>query len=636
MKKNKRIITTAMGAAVLGGGITITAVAQSCSGDSGRNTQQDIATIVNSVNELSNYSPSSSLSRLSSEIINSLNSSLLPANSPPGSRFIIQSLDSIVALQDLVSVNQNGTGYTLTGVAFNGNGSVSSDLNNFYTVTGSLTLTVNIVAGSLSVTEATGLSATSGIDTILVFANVFNSYVAGQTIVNPISNSILASIQTSLPTDFVLSSIAFEVIGSDDVETQGNTYNVTINNVTILGTLGVEIVATSFGSLSFIVTEEQRTYSIGEVTLISPTSIEQSVIQGINELSNYNSNTSLVSTLAMQFLAALNNTLSGTVQAISFQSISSSDISISQSNTMINVSLALSGSTDFNEAPLVEGIVIISISINEENGQPEISEDGITGLSQSPLDINTIVGAVNQLNGYSYDDNSNQTVLSLEIIFELATIVNLSQTTVIGEINSGTFNEFTSSDIQEESPTSWRIEITANNNMQLVGRILAGRLITLSETTIILQINFNNGVYEVNIDPSNTSQLLATATQESILIGDINSSVLQMYNGSISSPITRRLEIAEAIISEFENLASPVSIAIASWTYPIINIFNVSVVGNDYSISLAGFTGSATSNSGNVSHVLTGNEGSASNSITLHFILDGGTTVLPVTGGLFI
>ena len=100
--------------------------------------------------------------------------------------------------------------------------------------------------------------------------------------------------------------------------------------------------------------------------------------------------------------------------------------------------------------------------------------------------------------------------------------------------------------------------------MQLVGRILAGRLITLSETTIILQINFNNGVYEVNIDPSNTSQLLATATQESILIGDINSSVLQMYNGSISSPITRRLEIAEAIISEFENLASPVSIAIAS------------------------------------------------------------------------
>ena len=100
--------------------------------------------------------------------------------------------------------------------------------------------------------------------------------------------------------------------------------------------------------------------------------------------------------------------------------------------------------------------------------------------------------------------------------------------------------------------------------MQLVGRILAGRLITLSETTIILQINFNNGVYEVNIDPSNTSQLLVTATRESILIGDINSSVLQMYNGSISSPITRRLEIAEAIISEFENLASPVSIAIAS------------------------------------------------------------------------
>ena len=454
MKKNKKTITTAMGAAVLGGGITVTAVAQSCSGDPGRNAQQDIATIVNSVNELSNYSPSSSLSRLSSEIINSLNSSLLPANSPPGSRFIIQSLDSIVALQDLVSVNQNGTGYTLTGVAFSGNGSVSSDLSNFYTVTGSLTLTVNIVAGSLSVVETTGLSATSGIDTILGFVNVFNSYVAGQTIVNPISNSMLASIQTSLSAGFVLSSIAFEVIGSDDVETQGNTYNVTINNVTILGTLGVEIVATSFGSLSFIVTEEQRTYSIGEVTLISPTSIEQSVIQGINELSNYNSNTSLVSTLAMQFLAALNNTLSGTVQAISFQSISSSDISISQSNTMINVSLALSGSTDFNEAPLVEGIVIISISINEENGQPEISEDGITGLSQSPLDINTIVGAVNQLNGYSYDDNSNQTVLSLEIIFELATIVNLSQTTVIGEINSGTFNEFTSSDIQEESPTS--------------------------------------------------------------------------------------------------------------------------------------------------------------------------------------
>ena len=97
MKKNKKIITAALGSAALAGGITVAAVAQACGGDNGRNEAQDITSIVNSINELSNYNPTSGdpsnvLSPLADGILNSFETILIPNSAPQSATLQLQNL----------------------------------------------------------------------------------------------------------------------------------------------------------------------------------------------------------------------------------------------------------------------------------------------------------------------------------------------------------------------------------------------------------------------------------------------------------------------------------------------------------------------------------------------------------------
>ena len=639
-KAKRTAISTTLGSAILGGGIIITSVAQGCGGDNpGRNTQQDIRTIVNSINELSNYTTGAgtpNLGGLAGQILNSLNSSLLPANAPTGSFFVVQDLGTIMANENLVLINPTTGNYTLAGLAINGTGVVSNDLNTFYTLLGTLNLSVNIVNGVLTVAETSGVTANNPISTIVQSVNNLSSYTTGSAVGNIISQSILQAWQTALGANFTVNSISFDTITANDVMGENNQYILNISNVIVLGTLNQDV-AISFGDMSFTIAEEARMYTAVDFNVVSPSSVNTSIIGPINELSNYDGTSVPSTTLGMEFLNAITNTLVGIVETIVFQDITTANISINPNNTEIQLSFPLTGTTSAAGSPDFQGIVTVSVLINEIDGSLEIPENGVSGVSQEATGVDAIVDAVARINNYQADDPSSQNLLSLQIITTIARTTSTGQDVVIATIDPLAFFTFNSSNVQTVSSTSWRIELNTNLSDREIATISNGAFLILEQEPLILLVTDNNGIYNVDIDSSNTGITSITTNRTSGFIDALNSAVVRNYNGDTTGAGDNGLIILVGIENGFIAAASPTNIVITNWTYPPIDFFDLTVTGNNYIFLISNFAGSATSSSGNTAHTLSGNAGPNDNAIRITItVAPGSVSVTNFSGAVFL
>ena len=253
MKKNKKIITAALGSAALAGGITVAAVAQTCGRDSGRNEAQDITNIVNSINELSNYNPTSGdpsnvLSPLAEGILNSFETILIPNSAPQSATFTIAELGGIRATNSFVTANSDNDGYTLQNLVITGTGTLSSNSGEIYTISGRLILEINVINNELTVGTASGIEALDEEAALITAVNIFSSYTRGTTITNTIATQILSEIVSTSPANFSLNSLSFTNITNTSISLIDGIYNISVANVVALGTLNGAEVATSFGT----------------------------------------------------------------------------------------------------------------------------------------------------------------------------------------------------------------------------------------------------------------------------------------------------------------------------------------------------------------------------------------------------
>ena len=642
MKKNKKIITTALGSAALAGGITVAAVAQACGGDSGRNEAQDITNIVNSINELSDYNPGSGdpsniLSSLANGILGSFETALVPNSAPQNATFAITELETIRATDSLVTANTNNNGYTLQNLVMIGSGVLSSNSNELYTISGTLTLAINVTNNILTAGEASGIEAVDEETAIIAAVNVLSSYTWGTTITNSIASQILSQTTGNLPVGSLLISLSFTNITSSSIVIQNNTYSITVVNVATLAVLSNGEVATSFGTWNIDITPSDGQFNV-VASLTDPTSAVQEIITGINELSSYTGTSTPLTSLGIEFLAALDNTLNGTpLQTSLFQSIDMSNILINDSNTAIEVSIPnFVGTTNSPTSPNVSGTAVVSITINGTNGDLEIGPGAVTGLTQTEIEIADIVNAANSLNSYTADDTSNQTPLSLLMVMQIGTITSVpSENFTFGNIFASVFNSVTSTDVQTVNATTWIVSISVNTSLTPVGITMNGREVVISDTTLLLQVESVGNEYMVSAAAQNNTEFTVAETNLSLLIDDLNSAPIRAYDGSTASPTERVNQTITSITNAFDVSASPVAIDIQNWSYDQITIFNVSNSGTTYTVVFPNIIGTANqvSNPTDPPYELTGTLGPNNNAVIISFIvLAGGTTVNQTMG----
>ncbi len=623
MKKNKTKITTLLGSSAVAGGIAIAAIAQTCGGTDQRNVQQDITSIVNSINQLSNYDvtmgQSPVLDSLANEMLSSLNTSLLPLNSPSGTTFTVETLGSIAATSTLVSQDTGGASYTLSNLPLMGTGVLSDNQDDFYTITGSLTLVINVVNGSLSAGTATQITANNVEETIVNGVNVLSTYTGETIISNIIAQAVLSSIEIALPTGFTLNSLVFSNITTSSITPGDNRYVVAISNVGILGTSSNGDISTSFDNVSFTLTETNRQFTVGTTTLTSPVSVEQTIINGINELSNYAAGSNPTTELGMDFLASINSVLNGTLESLTFTMITSSNISIDpQAGIVVRTNATGTATGDLVN---VSGMANIAITIDSSTGMLIIAPNGVTGLNQTSAEIGVIVIAVNSLNGYT-SNTSSPSPLSTLIIERLGTATNNgSENFTFGRIENNAFNVASVSDITELNATTWNVAITARGPSVVIGQALNGRDIRVINAEIILRITENGGIFQVELASSNLGRLMPESTVLSGLIDDMNNRGIREFNiGSIlDNP--RILAAANAIAAGF--VAAPaggVNITVLDWSYNALTIFDVTRTNGSYTVLFPNIMGDATENGGQSNpYTLSGDRGPSMNGITVVF-----------------
>ena len=624
MKKNKKIITAALGSAALAGGITVAAVAQACGGDTGRNEAQDITNIVTSINELSNYNPTSGmpstdLSDLANGILSSFILALVPNSAAPGTTFTITQLGTIQATNSLVSANTSDNGYTLENLAVTGIGTLSSDTGETYSISGTLTLAITVNNGVLTAGTASGITAVNEETAIVNAVNLLSSYTNGTSITNNIATEILSQTNSSLPTGFTLNSLSFADISVANLSLQDDTYTATVANVVTLGTLTSGEVATSFGSLVITVTETSGQFNVTTVSLTTPTSVEQTVIAGINDLSAY-TGTTPSSPLGVQFLAAINNFLSGQpLMSSMFTAITASNITIGANNTTIEVSIpGFSGTSGTATSPNVTGTAIVTITIDGGTGDLAISPtNGVTGLTATSPGIAVILTALNGINGYA-ENVSNQSALSLSMIsaLENAQVDNMGVFT-FGRIGASAFNAATIGDIQEVNSTTWNASLNTTVSQQ-AGVTLHGESVTPFGSEFRLQITENSGTYTASLQSSNEGRFNLSITILSQLINPLNNTTNFQPGSSSTAPII--VAAINAVAGAYENENSDV--VPQSWTFTSLTIFDVTIIGGNYTVLFNNFVGAANSISdpATITYRLTGNLGVNNDAISVVFI----------------
>ena len=158
----------------------------------------------------------------------------------------------------------------------------------------------------------------------------------------------------------------------------------------------------------------------------------------------------------------------------------------------------------------------------------------------------------------------------------------------------------------------------------------------LEQEPLILLVTDNNGIYNVDIDSSNTGITSITTNRTSGFIDALNSAVVRNYNGDTTGAGDNGLIILVGIENGFIAAASPVNIVITNWTYPPIDFFDLTVTGNNYTFLISNFTGSATSNSGNTVHTLSGNVGPEGNAIRITItVAPGSVSITNFSGAVF-
>ncbi len=361
MNKKNKIITTALGAGVLGSGIALTAIAQACTDDSPAiDPQQEeaINTITTELNAVTSYRegdiPDGILWELLRLAINDSDSAAVN---------VLEWNFSTISAED---ISVSGYDYTVQLNNFQGlfnDGQVVMQATPSTSVSWVLrNRNVNDSIGQLALRTVSldDISASRQNDqTIIAEVNTLSNYNVSTSQPSGLALELLTAIESNITGSYpfgalTLSTLTFSELNSSRVfpfNTSGenNIYSINIDIASGVAASGTETISVAGSMIIAVEVSNINNFAISATTGVTGVTLGDEALRdtirtAVNQFSNYDSMVGVTDALALAILPVLNSTIqtvygepSATLLTLNFNMVTSTDTLISPSSTNYNI-----------------------------------------------------------------------------------------------------------------------------------------------------------------------------------------------------------------------------------------------------------------------------------------------------------